>query len=60
MSVKYQYTWIEQLEQARETLALLRRSIRGNSPSQVKMSDRLLDAINIVSVQIAVEEASKK
>jgi len=49
-------TWIEQLEQARSTLLVLRGSIRGNSPSQAKMSGTLRDAINIVSTQITVEE----
>jgi len=49
-------TWIEQLRQARATVAALRQSIRGNSPSQLAMSEKLLATIVILDTQIAVEK----
>ncbi len=49
-------SWIEQLEQARETLTILRGSIRGNSPSQEQMAERLQWAIHIIGTHLIVEQ----
>lgn len=53
-------TWTEQLQQAKQTLSILRGSIRGESPSQVKMSDKLKEVIEILNVHITVAEVTRE
>ena len=47
--------WIKELEQARATLFALRESIRGNTPSQIQMDEKLVATIAILDAQIIVE-----
>ena len=48
--------WIDDLKEAHITLAMLRGSIRGNSPSQVVMDEKLAEAIKILEAQIQIEK----
>jgi hypothetical protein len=49
--------WINQLKEAHVTLAMLRGSIRGNTPSQVAMANKLQEAQQILETRITIEEA---